>query len=48
MAIIEAKGLTKNFTVYKRGKGLASLVKGMFSPEKTVVRAVDQGYRFFH
>jgi ABC-2 type transport system ATP-binding protein len=41
MAIIEARGLTKNFTVYQRGKGLGALVKGMFSPEKTIVHAVD-------
>ena len=41
MALIEARGLSKNFVVYKRGKGLGALVKGVFAPERTVVRAVD-------
>jgi ABC-2 type transport system ATP-binding protein len=41
MAVIEAAGLTKTFTVYNRGKGLGALLKGMFSPGKTLIRAVD-------
>ena len=41
MALIEAKGLTKTFTVYKRGKGLGAIVKGMFAPEHSIIHAVD-------
>ncbi|MDR3193215.1 MAG: ATP-binding cassette domain-containing protein [Treponema sp.] len=41
MAIIEAKGLSKEFMVYQRGKGLGAFVKGMFAPERKVVHAVD-------
>jgi len=41
MALIEVRELRKEFIVYKRGKGLGSFVKGMISPDKRIVRAVD-------
>ncbi|MCL2527245.1 MAG: ATP-binding cassette domain-containing protein [Defluviitaleaceae bacterium] len=41
MALIEVMELRKEFIVYKKGNGLGSFIKGMVSPEKKIVKAVD-------
>jgi ABC-2 type transport system ATP-binding protein len=41
MTVIRAEGLVREFVTYRRQPGLRGAVRGLFAPQRSVVRAVD-------